>query len=252
MKLKLLAPHVVPVGPHNDRWCPAGTILDPAPPNYQATPLMEGLDDESRAAVDFAKLKAWGRYPWTDSRSCGRSVPECRTPPAMWLPPRPRRWRWHASVSTARSPPTWLIVSGGSAAIVSGGSAADGAGSSSGFSCFSAINNCHFFAEVILTEAAATGPRRRRSLSGRGLRPTRPLAHFAARQGSSDDPAFGGGSRLRRTVGRPHRSRRAVPRRGSGRARHQPGPRRPEIAAIASLIVGNGFPPGSRSDRGGM
>jgi len=38
MKLKLLNPHII-----EDRWCPAGTVLDPAPPGYQATPLMEGL-----------------------------------------------------------------------------------------------------------------------------------------------------------------------------------------------------------------
>lgn len=56
MKLKLLVPHIIPTGPNNDRWCPAGTILDPAPPGYQPTPLTEGLDDEGRAAVDYAKL----------------------------------------------------------------------------------------------------------------------------------------------------------------------------------------------------
>lgn len=64
MKLKLLAPHLVPIGPHNDCWCPAGTVLDPPPPGYQVTPLMEGLDGEARAAVDYAKLKVWGRYSW--------------------------------------------------------------------------------------------------------------------------------------------------------------------------------------------
>jgi hypothetical protein len=83
MKLKLLAPHTIPINAGaGDRWCPAGTILDPAPPGYQATPLMEGLDDEGRAAVDYAKLKVRDRYPWTNSRSCGRSAPECRTPPS--------------------------------------------------------------------------------------------------------------------------------------------------------------------------
>jgi hypothetical protein len=64
MKLKLLAPHIVPVGPNNDRWCPAGTILDPAPFGYRVTPLMEGLDDEGIAAVNYARLQVWGRYPW--------------------------------------------------------------------------------------------------------------------------------------------------------------------------------------------
>jgi len=59
MKLKLLAPHIV-----EDRWCPRGTVLDPAPAGYQATPFMEGLDDEGRAAVAYAKLLVWGRYPW--------------------------------------------------------------------------------------------------------------------------------------------------------------------------------------------
>ena len=59
MKLKLLSPHVI-----GDRWYPAGAVLDPAPPGYQPTPMMEGLDDEARAAVSYAKLKAFGRYPW--------------------------------------------------------------------------------------------------------------------------------------------------------------------------------------------
>jgi hypothetical protein len=59
MKLKLLSPHII-----DDRWCPVGTVLDPPPPGYQATALMEGLDDEGRAAVDYAKLKAFGRFPW--------------------------------------------------------------------------------------------------------------------------------------------------------------------------------------------
>lgn len=59
MKFRLLAPHVVA-----DRWYPAGAVLDPAPPGYEATPLMEGLDDEARDAVSAARLKAWGRYWW--------------------------------------------------------------------------------------------------------------------------------------------------------------------------------------------
>jgi hypothetical protein len=64
MKLKLLSPHIVPVGPNNDCWMPRGTVLDPPPPGYQATPEMEGLDEEGAAAVAYAKLKVWGRYPW--------------------------------------------------------------------------------------------------------------------------------------------------------------------------------------------
>ena len=76
MKLKLLAPHIVPIGPGNDRWCPKGTTLDPAPPGYAATPLMEGLDDEGRAAVRQAQLEVWGRYPW----------PYGMFPPSMGVP----------------------------------------------------------------------------------------------------------------------------------------------------------------------
>jgi hypothetical protein len=59
MKLKLLAPHVIA-----DRWYPRGAVLDPPPPGYQPTPLMEGLDDEAESAVAYAKLKVWGRFPW--------------------------------------------------------------------------------------------------------------------------------------------------------------------------------------------
>jgi len=64
MKLKLLAPHMVPMGAAGDRWCPAGTILEEAPPGYMPTPMMEGLDDEGREAVAYMKLAVWGRYPW--------------------------------------------------------------------------------------------------------------------------------------------------------------------------------------------
>jgi hypothetical protein len=59
MKLKLLEPHVIV-----DVRRPRGYVLDPPPPGYQATPLMEGLDDEGKAAVAWAKLVAFGRYPW--------------------------------------------------------------------------------------------------------------------------------------------------------------------------------------------
>jgi hypothetical protein len=58
MKLRLLAPHIVA-----DRWLPKGAVLDPSP-GYTVTPLMEGLDDEGRAAVTAARLLVWGRYPW--------------------------------------------------------------------------------------------------------------------------------------------------------------------------------------------
>jgi len=58
MRLKLLAPHVIA-----DRWYPRGAILE-APAGYQATPLQLGLDDEAKAAVAYAHLKAFGRYPW--------------------------------------------------------------------------------------------------------------------------------------------------------------------------------------------
>ena len=57
MKLKLLAPHVIA-----DRYYPKGAVIDV--PGYQPTPLMEGLDDEAKTAVAYAKLKVWGRYPW--------------------------------------------------------------------------------------------------------------------------------------------------------------------------------------------
>ena len=55
---------MVPIGPAGDRWCPAGTVLYLTPPGYQVTPMMEGLDDEARSAIAYAKLKVWGRYPW--------------------------------------------------------------------------------------------------------------------------------------------------------------------------------------------
>jgi hypothetical protein len=64
MKLRLLSAHVVPVGPGCDRWLPAGAVLDPPPPGYRATPLMEGLDPEGVEAVVQVRLEVWGRYPW--------------------------------------------------------------------------------------------------------------------------------------------------------------------------------------------
>lgn len=58
MKLKLLEPHVIA-----DRRYDKGAVVEP-PPGYEVTPMMEGLDDEARAAIDYARLKVWGRFPW--------------------------------------------------------------------------------------------------------------------------------------------------------------------------------------------
>jgi hypothetical protein len=58
MKLKFVSPHIV-----EDCGRTAGEVLDPPPQGYQVTPLMEGLDDEALAVVEYAKLKVWGRYP---------------------------------------------------------------------------------------------------------------------------------------------------------------------------------------------
>jgi hypothetical protein len=58
MKLKLLEPHIVA-----EAWRPRGYVFE-AGLGYQATAFMEGLDDEGRAAVDYAKLATWGRYPY--------------------------------------------------------------------------------------------------------------------------------------------------------------------------------------------
>ena len=58
MKFKLLAPHVIA-----DRLYPRGAIVD-TPPDYEPTPLMEGLDATATSYVEYAQQKAWGRYPW--------------------------------------------------------------------------------------------------------------------------------------------------------------------------------------------
>jgi hypothetical protein len=55
MKFKLLQAHVI-----NDVLREKGEIVETA----TATPLMEGLDDDARAAVSAAKQKVFGRYPW--------------------------------------------------------------------------------------------------------------------------------------------------------------------------------------------
>lgn len=58
MRFRLLAPHII-----DDVWLDAGTIIE-RPSNYIATVLMQGLDPEAEAAVAYAKLVAFGRYPW--------------------------------------------------------------------------------------------------------------------------------------------------------------------------------------------
>ena len=63
MRVKLLAPHIIPVSPGNDCWRAAGAVVE-LPPGYPLTPMMEGLDDEARMAVEHARLKVWGRYWW--------------------------------------------------------------------------------------------------------------------------------------------------------------------------------------------
>jgi hypothetical protein len=55
MKFKLLAPHVI-----RDVLREKGEIVEDPPAG--ASPLMEGLDDEARAAVTAIKLKVFGRY----------------------------------------------------------------------------------------------------------------------------------------------------------------------------------------------
>jgi hypothetical protein len=57
MMFRLLAPHVI-----SDVLREKGEIVDDPPAG--ASPLMEGLDDEARAAVTYAKLKVFGRFPW--------------------------------------------------------------------------------------------------------------------------------------------------------------------------------------------
>jgi hypothetical protein len=57
MRFKLLAQHVI-----RDVLLEKGEIVEDPPAG--ASPLMEGLDDEARAAVTAAKLKVFGRYPW--------------------------------------------------------------------------------------------------------------------------------------------------------------------------------------------
>lgn len=57
MRFKLLAPHVI-----QDVLREKGEVVEDPPSG--ASPLMEGLDDDARAAVAYAKLKVFGRYPW--------------------------------------------------------------------------------------------------------------------------------------------------------------------------------------------
>lgn len=58
MKVRLLEPHVIA-----DRWYPRGAVLE-TPAGYPVTPRMVGLDDEAIAAIEYARLKVWGRYWW--------------------------------------------------------------------------------------------------------------------------------------------------------------------------------------------
>lgn len=61
MRVRLLAPHVMP-----ERLWPAGSILDV----QTVTPLMEGLDDEARAAIRVEKIRVYGRWigSWPNMR----------------------------------------------------------------------------------------------------------------------------------------------------------------------------------------
>jgi hypothetical protein len=56
MRFKLLQAHVI-----DDVLREKGAIVEDPP---AVTPLMEGLDDDARAAVAAAKEKVFGRYPW--------------------------------------------------------------------------------------------------------------------------------------------------------------------------------------------
>lgn len=58
MKFKLLAYHVI-----DDELMAPGRTIE-RPPGFVATVFMEGLDTEAEAAVEYAKLLAFGRYPW--------------------------------------------------------------------------------------------------------------------------------------------------------------------------------------------
>ena len=91
MKLKLLVPHLVPAGGGTDCLRPAGFVLDPAPAGYQATPLMEGLDDEGRGSglceaegVGAVSVAVWAvsaglwRSALTTRRSHARSMTTSR------------------------------------------------------------------------------------------------------------------------------------------------------------------------------
>jgi hypothetical protein len=63
MKLKLLEPHMITIGPSNDAWRGRGTIIELSD-GSAVTPLMEGLDPEAVEAVAYAHLKVFGRYSW--------------------------------------------------------------------------------------------------------------------------------------------------------------------------------------------
>ena len=56
MKVRLLADHVI-----HDELKAKGSVVEI--PLDGATPLMEGLDDEAKAAIEQEKIRVWGRYP---------------------------------------------------------------------------------------------------------------------------------------------------------------------------------------------
>ena len=77
MKVRLLADHVI-----HDELKLKGSVVE-IPPDG-ATPLMEGLDDQAKAAIEYIKIKVWGRFPNTPYGLPTRGEP-LDTPPI----PRP-------------------------------------------------------------------------------------------------------------------------------------------------------------------
>jgi hypothetical protein len=58
MKVRLLAPHII-----REEYMVKGLVVEILPAGV--TPLMEGLDDEAKAAVEAVRLRVWGRHPGT-------------------------------------------------------------------------------------------------------------------------------------------------------------------------------------------
>lgn len=58
MKARLLAPHVIA-----DAYRERGEIIESFPLGYIMTPMMEGLDDEAKAAIAQAHIRTFGRHP---------------------------------------------------------------------------------------------------------------------------------------------------------------------------------------------